>query len=267
MSQAATWPGRELPDIGGIVSDLDGVVYRGAEPIPSAIEAFADWHGQGTPYCFVTNNSTRTPEAVAAMLGAMGVHCTPHQVVTSATGTAAMLRRQWPSGGRAYVLGAPSLVDAVAGAGFEVGETEVDCVVVGLDRALTYDRMSRAVQLVLNGAVLIGTNPDLLLPTANGFEPGAGALLTAIATSSGREPVVIGKPQPQLIHDAVAQLGVPYENVIMLGDQVATDIVAAQRAGVFAVLVQTGVPAAATEAAVPDLTVPDLNHFRRLLAR
>jgi 4-nitrophenyl phosphatase len=259
--------GRNLPDIRGIVADLDGVVYRGNTPIESAVQSFAAWRKAGIPYCFVTNNSTRTPEEVAAKLTAMGVETSPEQVVSSATGTGVILRRTWSQGGRAYVLGAPSLIQAVEQAGFEIADEQVDCVVVGLDRGLTYERLGKAVDLILGGAKLIGTNPDVLLPKDNGFEPGAGALLAAIVAATRVEPIIVGKPQPHLIDDAIARLGIDHSQAIMIGDQKETDILAAQSAGVFAVLVETGVPNPAGSGITPDLIVQTLTDLRARMAQ
>jgi 4-nitrophenyl phosphatase len=263
---ASAFLGSELPRVRGIIADLDGVVYRGNTPIDSAVESFAGWRQAGIPYCFVTNNSTRSPEEVAAKLTAMGVLCAPDQVVTSATGTTEILKKTWPKGGRAFVLGAPSLIHAVEAAEFEISQDEVDCVIAGLDRALTFERLSRAVQLVLGGATLIGTNPDVLLPTDNGFEPGAGSLLAAIVSSTRVEPIVVGKPQPHLINDAVARLGIAHAECLMIGDQLDTDIVAAQSAGIFSVLVETGVPNSVDSTIIPDLVVPTLLKLGELMS-
>ncbi|MGN7292528.1 HAD-IIA family hydrolase [Rhizobium sp. SAFR-030] len=258
--------GRNLPDIRGIIADLDGVVFRGNTPIESAVQSFAAWREAGIPYCFVTNNSTRTTEEVAAKLSAMGVLTDPSQVISTATGTRGILRRTWPKGGRAYVLGAPSLEQAVVEAGFEIAEERVDCVVAGLDKGFTYARLDRAVSLVMGGARLIGTNPDVLLPKDGGFEPGAGSILAAIVAATRAEPLIVGKPQPHLIQDAVALLGIDHGQVIMIGDQLETDIVAAQRAGVFAVLVETGVPNPSGSGITPDLTVSTLTDLQAIMA-
>jgi 4-nitrophenyl phosphatase len=257
--------GRSLPEIRGIIADLDGVVYRGNTPVDSAVRSFAAWREAGIPYCFVTNNSTRTTEEVADKLTAMGVAAGPDQIVSSATGTSNFLRRTWPTGGRAFVLGAPSLVHAVQEAGFEIAAERVDCVVVGLDRHLSYQRLDQAVGLVLAGAVLIGTNPDILLPKDNGFEPGAGSILAAIVAATHVKPLIVGKPQPHLIHDAISRLGIDHAQAIMIGDQLETDIAAAQIAGVFAVLVETGVPNPASSQVIPDLIVPTLTILEQMM--
>jgi 4-nitrophenyl phosphatase len=263
---ASAFLGSELPRVRGIIADLDGVVYRGNTPIDSAVESFASWRQASIPYCFVTNNSTRSPEEVAAKLTAMGVLCAADQVITSATGTTEILKKTWPKGGRAFALGAPSLIRAVEAAEFEISHDDVDCVVAGLDRELTYERLSRAVQFVLGGATLIGTNPDVLLPTDSGFEPGAGSLLAAIVSSTRVNPIVVGKPQPHLINDAVARLGIAHAECLMIGDQLDTDIVAAQNAGIYSVMVETGVPNSVDSTIIPDLVVPTLLKLRELLS-
>ncbi len=143
----------DLPDVAGVISDLDGVVYRGTKPIPSAVARFRSWWEQGVPYCFVTNNSTRSPEDVAAKLTAMGVPTTADQVITSAVMTAEVMARRWPEGGTAFVIGARALAEAVAKSGFSVTADRADAVVVGLDRDFTYAKLDRAMQLIRNRTV------------------------------------------------------------------------------------------------------------------
>jgi len=248
----------DLPHVAGVISDLDGVVYRGTQPIPSAVVRFCDWWEQGVPYCFVTNNSTRSPEEVAAKLTAMGVPTEADQVVTSAVMTAEVMARRWPEGGTAFVIGAPALAEAVADAGFSVATDRADAVVVGLDRDFTYAKLDRAMQLIRGGATLIATNPDRILPDGDRFEPGNGAIVAAIAAAGGTAPLVIGKPERHLVDEALARLAIPPERAILIGDQLATDIAAARAAGVYAILVETGVEQL-EGAGVADLRIPDLS--------
>ncbi|MDB5562430.1 MAG: phosphotransferase, partial [Hyphomicrobiales bacterium] len=123
---------------------------------------------------------------------------------------------------------------------------------------LTYARLKQATRLVLAGAVLIGTNPDLLLPSEDGFEPGAGTLVGAVAAASGQAALFVGKPEPHMIAAALQRLGTDPQRTVMIGDQVATDILAGQRAGLFSILVTTGVPEAPQTQIRPDLTVTSL---------
>jgi 4-nitrophenyl phosphatase len=246
------------PDFAAVISDLDGVVYRGSEPIPEAVAAFQRWHAAGIPYCFVTNNSTRTAAEFAAKLRGFGVAAEAENVVTSADTTAALLKARWPNGARVFVVGAPSLAETIAAAGFEITAERAEIVVVGLDRDFTYAKLKQATRLLLAGAVLIGTNPDLLLPSEDGFEPGAGTIVGAVAAASGKAALFVGKPEPHMIAAALQRLGTDPKRTVMIGDQVATDIQAGQRAGLFSILVTTGVPETPQTQIRPDLTVASL---------
>jgi 4-nitrophenyl phosphatase len=238
----------------GIVSDLDGVVYRGKKVIPDSIQAFRAWRKLNVPFCFVTNNSTHSEADVVDKLTAMGLPISPYEVVTSATTTGQILSKMFPQGASVYVVGADSLRKAVEAAGMEIVDKAPSAVVMGLDRTISHEKMRLAVQAILDGAVLIGTNPDLLLPTDQGFEPGAGAQLTAVATAAGVKPIIVGKPEAHMIESALARLGTKRSETIMIGDQIPTDIQAGKRAGLRSVLVTTGVPAVQD----PSLLQPDL---------
>ena len=250
-----TLPHQHLP-IQGVIADLDGVVYRGETAIPDAITAFRRWDEAGVPYMFVTNNATRSAAAFADKLCRLGVRTTPDQVITSPIATADYMQERWAAGTTVYVLGSSALAETMTEAGFRITDVEPEVVVVGLDRDLTYARLQKAVHGVLGGATLIGTNADILLPTENGFDPGAGSILAAVATATRTTPPVIGKPEPRMIEMALKRLGTPKEGTIMIGDQIATDILAGQRAGLRSILVTTGVAADAT--GTPDLTVDSL---------
>src|SRR3569833_1867676 len=175
-----TPPAADMPDFNAVISDLDGVVYRGDAPIPEAVGAVRRWHAAGVRYCFVTTNSTRSATDFAANLRRFGIEARAEQVVTSADATALLLRERWPSGARVFVIGAPALAETIGAAGFEIAAERAEIVVVGLDQQFTYAKLKQASRLVRAGAVLIGTNPDLMLPTEDGFDPGAGTLIGAV---------------------------------------------------------------------------------------
>ncbi|QHP66397.1 HAD-IIA family hydrolase [Bradyrhizobium sp. LCT2] len=250
------------PPIEGIISDLDGVVYRGNAAILDAIEAFARWQASGLRFCFVTNNSTHTPEDVVRKLEGFGLAITPGEVVTSAVTAAELIRAKYPKMTRVYVIGAPSLVKAIVGAGLEITERAPEAVVMGLDREITHEKMRIAVDAILNGAAFIGTNPDLLLPTTTGFEPGAGATIAAIAAATQVKPLIVGKPEPHMIETALSRLGTARDSTILIGDQIPTDIQAGKRAGLPTVLVTTGVPAREDSSLIlPDFVVSSLGEI------
>jgi 4-nitrophenyl phosphatase len=248
IAQAPVWPLVE-----GVVSDLDGVVYRGKTAIQDAVEVFQEWHAMGIRYCFVTNNSTHSAGDVVARLNSFGLEITEENVVTSAVTAAQLIRQIYPAGTRIYVIGAPSLMKAIADGDLEITDENPAVVIMGLDREITHEKLRIAVDAVLRGAVLMGTNPDLLLPTPTGFEPGAGAILTAVATAARVKPIIVGKPEVHMIEAALSRLGTDRASTLMIGDQIPTDIQAGKRAGLCSVLVTTGVPPVND----PTLQAPD----------
>ncbi len=257
LAQTKIWP-----SIHGIVSDLDGVVYRGKTAIPDAIEAFKYWRSEGVPFCFVTNNSTHTAEDVVSKLIGFGLDATIDNVVTSAVTAGRLIRKDYPEGTRVFVIGAPSLKKAISDASLEITEKDPQIVVMGLDREITHEKLRIAVDAILKGAVLIGTNPDRLLPTPTGFEPGAGAILSAVATAARVTPIIVGKPEVHMIEAALARLGTERVSTLMIGDQIPTDIQAGKRAGLCSVLVTTGVPPVNDPSLMPpDFTVSTLKEI------
>jgi 4-nitrophenyl phosphatase len=136
-------------------------------------------------------------------------------------------------------------------------------VVVGLDRAFTYDKLRTAVRLILGGAEFIVTNPDRLIPHGPHLDPAAGTLMAAVeaATAHVTKPVVVGKPEPTLVALALQHLGTSPQHSVMVGDQLQTDVQAGQRAGLYSVLVTTGVPTGRTSSVIADRVIADLSEI------
>ena len=221
--------------------DLDGVLYRGADPIPGAPEAVAALREAGRGIAFVTNNSARTPAAVAERLAAAGVEASPEEVVTSAGATAELLAGRGCRS--AFVVGEVGIRAALTDAGIELrdGEPErVDAVVVGWDRGADYAKLRTASVLVERGAAFVGTNGDASWPAPDGsLWPGAGALLAAVATTTGAEPEIVGKPNAPLFHAALARAG--DGRPLVIGDRLDTDVAGAAGLGWDSLLVLTGI--------------------------
>jgi phosphoglycolate/pyridoxal phosphate phosphatase family enzyme len=244
--------------------DLDGVLYRGDEPVPGAVETMAELRDAGRRSVFMTNNSWRTPGQVAEKLEAMGITATAEDVVTSAQATAAVVARESGSDGTiVYVLGGEGIRSALQEAGIDTVDGEPDqvgFVVVGWDRDLTYDRLRTATVLVGRGARLVATNADASYPAPGGEQwPGAGALLAAVETGSGRRATVVGKPHRPLFDLATERAGT--RNVLVVGDRIETDIAGAAATDLDAALVLTGAatPADLMAADVqPDLVMDDV---------
>jgi HAD superfamily hydrolase (TIGR01457 family) len=220
--------------------DLDGVLHRGDDPIPTALDAVARLRGRGRAVVFMTNNSARTPERIAHRLSRMGFEADAREVVTSAQVTAEVLAAG--GGGSAYVIGEEGIRTALAACGLRVldGEPDgTDHVVVGWDRGVTYDHLRVACLLVERGAGLTATNPDASYPARDGLWPGAGALLAAITTTTGAEPRVVGKPHAPMFEAARARAGA--SRPLVIGDRLDTDIAGAAALWIDSMLVLTGV--------------------------
>ena len=238
-----------------ILLDLDGVIYLGSEPVPGAAEAVARLRKLGKGLAFVTNNSSRTPAAVAQHLGSVGVRASADEVETSGLATAAVLAARGVR--TAFVVGEEGVRLALAEAGIEVfdGSTDsVDAVVIGWDRGADYDKLRIAAQLVDRGADFVATNADASYPAPGGERwPGAGALLAAVETTVGRRAEVVGKPQAPVLLEALTRAG--GGRPLVVGDRIDTDIAGATGLGWDCLLVLTGISTAAdAEAADPRPT-------------
>ncbi|MCI0635716.1 MAG: HAD-IIA family hydrolase [Actinobacteria bacterium] len=224
-----------------LLFDLDGVLYRGDDAVPAAPPTMAELRRRGTRPVFFTNNSSRTPEQVAAKLRSVGIEADPAEVVTSALATAELLASR--GGGSAFVIGGNGVHRALLDAGLQVLDGEpgqADLVVVGFDDGLTYAKLRSACVLVRRGAHLLATNPDLTFPAGDGeLWPGAGSLLAAVVASTGAEAEVVGKPFAPLFEAALRRGG--GGRPLVVGDRPDTDIEGARRLGWDSLLVLSGV--------------------------
>jgi len=223
-----------------ILFDLDGVLYRGEDAVPSAPPTLAELRRRGVRPVFLTNNSSRTPLQVAEKLRGIGIEAEPDEVVTSALATAELLAER--GGGRAFVIGQDGVREALTDAGIAIldGEPEeADLVVVGYHGGATYGSLKRASLLVQRGARLVATNADGSYPAADGLWPGAGALLAVITTTTGAEPEIVGKPFAPLFESGRRRGG--GGRPLVVGDRLDTDIEGAARLGWDSMLVLTGV--------------------------
>ena len=231
----------KLIDIKALVLDMDGVLWRGKEPIGDLPKIFASIKAKGLEFAFATNNSSTTAEQYVAKLESFGVKAIAAQVITSGLSTAEYLGGKYSSGIEIYAIGEEGLFSALEGVGFRVGKTNAKVVVIGLDRQVDYDKLKTATQLVRQGAALIGTNPDTTLPTPGGLAPGAGSILAAIEAATGIKATIIGKPNPLMFNQALQWLGKKSNETLVVGDRLETDIAGGQAAGFQTALVLSGV--------------------------
>lgn len=232
----------ELANKSNFICDMDGVIYHGNRLIPN-VKEFVEWlEKSGKNYLFLTNSSERSPRELAQKLNRLGLKVEEEHFYTSALATASFLQGQCPNGS-AYVIGEPGLVNALYEAGFSMNDVNPDYVVFGETRALSYEKIEKAVRLIFNGAKLIGTNPDLTGPTENGLVPACKSLISSIELTTGRNAYFIGKPNPLMMRHALKKLGCKRSDAVMIGDRMDTDILSGLESELDTALVLTGVTA------------------------
>jgi HAD superfamily hydrolase (TIGR01450 family) len=258
-----------------LLVDLDGVVYRGVDPVPGVAAVLAARVAGGDDVVYVTNNSMHYRADYQARLGDLGAPVSADRVVSSARATALYLVEREPTIRRVLVLGASGLERELRDVGLDVvtaayAATRVsgegidafdaagrpDAVVVGLDPALTYLRLAVAADAIRAGARFIATNRDPVYPTERGLRPGAGAIVAAVETTTGVVPLVIGKPGPLLLEEAAHAVGAEARTAVMIGDGLATDVAAARAVGARSILMLTGVTTRAEVEALPPEARP-----------
>jgi 4-nitrophenyl phosphatase len=227
----------------GLILDMDGVLYRGEQALPGAVELFPALRASGLSFILLTNNATLTAEEFAQKLACMGISVEPESILTSSGATAAYMAEEYPQGGGVYVLGSDSLRATVTSpSGFRADDQQPDFVVVGLDFRLTYRSLQQACSAIRKGARFIATNPDLTLPVEGGdLWPGAGTIVSAVQACSGVAPIVIGKPNTYMAEVALGRLGLEPNETLCVGDRLDTDIACGARAGIPTALLLTGV--------------------------
>lgn len=228
----------------GYLIDLDGTVYRGNEVIESAIPFIKSLNENHTPYLFVTNNSSKTARQIAKKLNDMGIETTEDHVMTSSMATAQYIKREMPTKS-VFVIGEHGLHQALKEEQIEVihvdNQMKADIVVIGIDRSITYEKLALASIHIQNGAIFLSTNQDAAIPTERGLLPGNGSFTSVLTKSTGVTPTFIGKPQPEIILQSLEKLKLQKEDVLMIGDNYQTDILAGIQSGLDTLLVFTGV--------------------------
>lgn len=226
-----------------IISDMDGVIYRGKQLIPGAKDFVQNLLDTKTPFLFLTNNAEQTPLDLKLKLSGLGINgLTEDNFITAAMATAMFLKNQnQKQHATAYVVGGGGLINELYNVGFSISETSPDYVVVAKCTSLSYEQLKKAVRFIDHGAKFIGTNPDMIDPVESGLEPAAGTLLAAISAATGKKPYIVGKPNSLMMMLAARKLGAHPEDCVMIGDRMDTDIVGGMEAGMKTVLVLSGV--------------------------
>jgi HAD superfamily hydrolase (TIGR01450 family) len=233
-----------LDGVDVVLADLDGVVYKGHEAIPHAVESL-NRAAEDARVAYITNNASRTDAAVAAQLRGFGLAVEPREVVTSPQAAVRLLAGLVPPGARILVIGGEGLSSVVAAAGFTVVSSANDepaAVIQGFAPELGWKDLAEASFALAGGDAgipWVATNMDWTIPVARGIAPGNGTLVSAVHNAVGRLPVVAGKPEVAIFEEARARFGAT--KPLFIGDRLDTDVLGARRAGIVSVLVLTGI--------------------------
>lgn len=220
--------------------DLDGTVLRGKTGIPSAVAYIHALQARGIEPFYVTNNSSKTREQLQAGLHAIGIEAPLSHIYSSALATAKYIVQHYPQA-TVQMVGSDGIRAALEAEGVQLTAEQPDVLVMGIDREITYAKLAAASLVVQKGAKLIGTNEDVKFPTEDGFVPGNGSLVNLVANVADVTPLFIGKPSPVMLEVIQAEHGFTKEDMVMIGDNYATDILCGIHFGCHTIHVNTGV--------------------------
>ena len=248
--------------IKGFIFDLDGVVYRGNKPIKSAVKTINYLIKKKYKVAFLTNNSTKSQKEFSQKIIKCGVKIEPKFVITTSVATANFISKKYKKGNNIYVIGSKALKNEIKLKKFRISDNNVKAVVAGLDLNINYKKITIASNILRKGKLLVATNPDKILPNEKGFQPGAGSIIQSIIEATGPKikKIFIGKPNTFLIKEALKVMRLNRDNVVLVGDQLETDILAAKNYKMKSILVETGVPNTAKKIKA-SLKLKNLSHL------
>ncbi|MDT8407789.1 MAG: HAD-IIA family hydrolase [Methylococcales bacterium] len=256
-----------LARIQSLIVDMDGVLWQGEQALPGLAEFFNTLDRLKLNYLLATNNASLTPAQYTAKLSRMAITLSPERILTSAMVTAQYLAETAsPASSRLFVIGESGLITALRDQGFQqlqdfTPEQPATHVVCGLDRQLTWQKLTTAGLHLQAGAQLLGTNADTNLPTELGNAVGNGAILAALTAVTGLQPTVLGKPETYFYQNALQRLNTTPEHTLAIGDRLDTDILGAVRTGLPCIMLLSGISKVQDLGAVnyaPDLVLPGL---------
>lgn len=226
----------------GFICDMDGVIYHGNKILPG-VKDFIEWlQHENKRFLFLTNSSERSQRELQDKLARMGIYVEQEHFYTSALATASFLHSQKPKGS-AFVIGEAGLLNALYDVGYRMNNVDPDYVVMGEARSYSYEKIEQAVNFVIKGAKLIGTNPDVNGPIENGIAPATAALIAPIEIAAGKKAYFVGKPNPLMMRSALKKLQCRREETVIIGDRMDTDIIAGIESEIDPCLVLTGITA------------------------
>lgn len=224
----------------GFICDMDGVIYHGNIVLPGVPEFIRWLYEHDKRFLFLTNNSGYTPRELNQRLARLGLDVSEDHFYTSALATAAFLKEQAP-GCSVFAIGEAGLLNALYDAGITMNDVNPDYVVVGEGRSYSIDSLTKATNLVLGGAKLIGANSDVSGPIEHGIAPACRALIAPIEMATGTQAYFCGKPNPLMMRTGLKMLGCHSGEAVMVGDRMDTDVISGMESGMSTVLVLSGV--------------------------
>ncbi len=232
---------RDIKNIDCFLLDMDGTIYLGDKLIDGARDFLQTLEAQGKKVIFLTNNSSKNRYSYRDKLKTLGMHVNPEDIFTSGEATTIYLNKNQP-GAKIFLLGTPLLKEEFESAGFKIiSKGNPDYVVLGFDTTLTYNKLWKACDYIREGVHYLATHPDYNCPVEKGkYMPDAGAMIKFIEASTGKNPLVIGKPHHHMIEGVIDKYKVSKDNMAMVGDRLYTDIKLGVNAGITTVLVLSG---------------------------
>lgn len=231
---------RDRSEIISWLTDMDGVLWHEGKAIAGAPELIQKWTDADTKFLVLTNNSIYTQHDLSIRLQAGGLNVPKELIYTSALATADFLAHQSPKS-TAYVIGENGLISAMHDIGYVLTESNPEYVVLGETRNLSFDSLTTAARFINNGAKFIATNPDPTGPSKDGVMLATGSVAALLTKATGKDPYIVGKPNPMMFRSAMRKIGAHSETTAMIGDRMDTDVVAGIEAGLHTILVRTGI--------------------------
>ncbi|MEM0089597.1 MAG: HAD-IIA family hydrolase [Archaeoglobaceae archaeon] len=226
----------------GFIIDIDGVIGRSVEPIEEGVRGVEKLIELGKKIVFVSNNSTRSRRILLQRLKSFGIEVGEESIVSATHATAKFIAKE-KKGAKVFTTGEEGLKEELLNAGLKIaGHEDAEYLVVGSNRKIDYDLMTKALRCCLRGVRYVATNPDKMFPSEDGPTPGTGMIIGALYWMTGRMPdVVVGKPSKVIMLEALEKLNLGVEDVVVVGDQIEVDVVAGKNIGAETLLVLTGV--------------------------
>jgi HAD superfamily hydrolase (TIGR01458 family) len=252
----------------GILLDIDGVLHVSMKPIPGASETLSWLNQQKYQIGFVTNTTTMSQSALAQQLQQIGLPISEDAILTAPVATAQYIRRHLP-GRRCWVL--TKGATEVDFAGIEIVEDHANIVVIGgAEELLTYETLNHAFRMLMDGAILIAMHTNRYWRTSSGLQLDSGPVVRALETATGKEAIVVGKPNAAFFAEALHMINTPANEALMVGDDIENDIAGAQRAGIRGALVYTGKHTAnhpLLQSIHPDVILPSIADLPKYLTQ